>query len=45
MLNKQVSEEKLSELGEKEILNRLKQYMDEGQIDDDTALISSSKKD
>ena len=33
------SKEKLYEIGEKEILNRLKQYMDPRQIDDDTALL------
>ena len=32
-------EETLADLGEKELLNRLKKYMDIGQIDDDTALI------
>ncbi len=41
---KKALEEKLADLGEKEILNRLKYYMDAGQIDDDTALIKSSKK-
>ena len=37
--------EKLNQLGEKEILNRLKKYMEIGQIDDDTALIKDCKKD
>ena len=35
---------KLSDLGEIEILNRLKKFMDVGQIDDDTALISIKEK-
>ena len=37
-------QEKLSDLGEMEILNRLKRFMDEGQIDDDTSLLKISKK-
>ena len=35
--------ETLENIGEKEILNRLKKYMDIGQIDDDVALIKSFK--
>ncbi len=37
--------ESLSDLGELEILNRLKKFMDVGQIDDDTALLESENKD
>ncbi len=38
--------ERLADIGEKEILNRLQKYMDIGQIDDDTALIRNySAKD
>ena len=36
--------EKLEDIGEKEILNRLKKYTDIGQIDDDTAVINSRSK-
>ena len=36
--------ETLENIGEKEILNRLKKYMDIGQIDDDTAVINSGTK-
>ena len=36
--------ENLGELGEKEILNRLKKFMPQGQIDDDTAEISPKGK-
>ncbi|WP_269622082.1 thiamine-phosphate kinase [Prochlorococcus marinus] len=39
------SKETLRQIGEKGVLNRLKKFMDEGQIDDDTALIRSSSKD
>ncbi|ABX07955.1 thiamine-phosphate kinase [Prochlorococcus marinus] len=39
------SSETLLEIGEREILNRLKKYMDDGQIDNDTALIKNCKKD
>tara|TARA_Y100001968_G_scaffold204188_1_gene187462 strand:- start:504 stop:1478 length:975 start_codon:yes stop_codon:yes gene_type:complete len=35
----------LDKLGEKEILNRLKKFLDCGQIDDDTAKIDKSNKD
>ncbi len=45
MLKENSQHIKLEQLGEKEILNRLKKYMDFGQIDDDTALITSSQKD
>ena len=37
--------EKLSDIGEREILNRLKIYMDVGQIDNDTAIIKSYGKE
>jgi len=37
--------EKLNEIGEEEILERLKKYMEIGQIDDDTALIKNTSKD
>ena len=37
--------ETLEQIGEEEILNRLKRFMDVGQIDDDTALIKSSNKE
>tara|TARA_Y100001968_G_scaffold331912_1_gene388206 strand:+ start:1143 stop:2126 length:984 start_codon:yes stop_codon:yes gene_type:complete len=37
--------ETLADIGEIEILNRLKKFMDIGQIDDDTALIRIPKKD
>ncbi len=37
--------EKLNEIGEEEILERLKKYMEIGQIDDDTALIKNTNKD
>ena len=36
---------KLNEIGEEEILERLKKYMEIGQIDDDTALIKNTSKD
>ena len=48
-LNPTLEENKLSEtlaqLGEKELLNRLKKFMDIGQIDDDTAVIETFNKD
>ncbi len=37
--------ETLSKIGEREILNRLKRFMDEGQIDDDTALLKNKNQD
>ena len=37
--------EKLSDIGEEEVLQRLKKYMDIGQIDDDTALIKNTNRD
>ena len=37
--------EKLSEIGEEEILNRLQKYMEVGQINDDTAIITTKKKE
>ncbi len=45
MPNKNHANEKLSEIGEEEILQRLKKYMENGQIDDDTAVIESKNKD
>ena len=37
--------ESLSQIGEKEILNRLKRFMPTGQIEDDTALINPKNKE
>ena len=37
--------EQLSDIGEEEVLQRLKKYMDIGQIDDDTALIKNTNRD
>ena len=37
--------ESLAQIGEIELLNRLKEFMDIGQIDDDTAQISCQNKD
>ncbi|AAP99070.1 MULTISPECIES: thiamine-phosphate kinase [Prochlorococcus] len=45
MLKEENTQEILHDLGEQEILNRLRKYMDYGQIDDDTALIKSYKKE
>ncbi len=45
MHNKNKSSERISKLGEEVILNRLKKYMDDGQIDDDTALITALNKE
>ena len=45
MRKKSKGSETLKEIGEKEILNRLKIFMDIGQIDDDIATINSSNKD
>ncbi len=45
MLNNKNDNEKLSDLGEERILQRLKQYMEVGQIDDDTAVIQTKAKD
>ncbi len=45
MLKKKEYKEKLIDIGEKEILHRLKKYMDNGQIEDDTAIIKASEKE
>ncbi len=37
--------ETLKQLGEREVINRLKKYVENGQIDNDTALIKHSKRD
>tara|TARA_Y100001968_G_scaffold158414_1_gene144831 strand:+ start:1109 stop:2134 length:1026 start_codon:yes stop_codon:yes gene_type:complete len=37
-------DETLRDIGEKELLNRLKKFMEVGQIDDDTAYLKSSKQ-
>ena len=44
MVKNTKNREPLNLLGEKEILNRLKIFVDKGQIDDDTALIQSKEK-
>ncbi|KGG13368.1 MULTISPECIES: thiamine-phosphate kinase [Prochlorococcus] len=42
MVNKKNFQECICDIGEQEILNRLKLFMDEGQIENDTALIKTS---
>ncbi len=44
MREKSNSQETLKDIGEEEILNRLKKYMEKGQIDNDTALIKPPEK-
>ncbi|KGG16925.1 MULTISPECIES: thiamine-phosphate kinase [unclassified Prochlorococcus] len=45
MLENKSESETLNQIGEEKILNRLKKYMDIGQIEDDTALIQNCRKD
>ena len=45
MAKKSIKNEILAQIGEKEMLNRLKEFMDIGQIDDDTAIIKCSNNE
>ena len=45
MLKESKRRETLNQIGEREILNRLKKFMDIGQIEDDTATITTNKKE
>ncbi len=44
MLKSKQNKETLNQIGEREILNRLKTFMDDGQIDDDTSIINTNRK-
>ena len=44
MLKNKENKETLNQIGEREILNRLKKFMDIGQIDDDTSVIDTNQQ-